>query len=446
MAESVWEDVPVEDSGWEDVPTGDSTSTPTGETFPGQDMEGVPMEGRGRLGTASNPGQMKPIRGFDKLDNVVHLMKTESIPKRLINWLTTPEETYRKRERIAKEELINSIPIVAQVKDRLDEIEWLAGQDGYKGDLEDEHNKLIDAYGTLYQNLEKAQENGELDTGFSWSAFTDSVKDDPSGMLSEVVNVFMADPELLMFPIGWEAAATKAVGVAKALGASENIAAISRVTGGVVGSAALGSGLAVTDNVARQLEATGKIDEEQAWTAAKIGAVAAPILVAGFKGAKVVGGKGYSKISDVKFNSSFKKSLLKIEKNAQMYMVKGLVDPQRAIERAIDRSFIPNNVRKALAERHDWMRDINLSDEAIGALHKKIANDANKWKTTMYKKMAAFHKGVQDLGGNLTTELGLIHPMLRHKIKRLDMDQAISMKHGLDVKDKFKQVHYRLLL
>jgi len=461
MAESVWEDMPNggwEDSptssdGWEDVPTGDSTSAPvrSGETFPGQDMAGVPMGGEGAIGTAKNPGYAGPIKEthisgegevvFPRLESIVTLMKEKSIPKNLINWLTTPEETYRKRERIKKDEFINSIPIVSQVKNRLDEIEWLASQEGYKGNLEDEHNKLIDAYGTLYQNLEKSYDKGELETGFSWNAFTDSLKDDPSGMLAELTNVFMADPELLMFPIGWEYAAGKATLGAKALGASENVAAIAKVTGGVMGTAVLGSGLAVVDNVSRQLSETGKIDQEEVMTSAKIGAVAAPILVAGFKGAKSVGGKGYSKMSDITFNRSFKKAIVRIEKNAQIFMTKGLKDPQRAIERAIDRSFIPNRVREALAKRHDWVRDINLSDEAIDSLHKKISNDSNKLKTVMYKKLASFHKGVQDHFGNLTTEVGLIHPMLRHAIKQLDQRTSTSMKHGLDVKDQFKRVY-----
>ena len=384
---------------------------------------------------------MKETRGFEKLENVVHLMKTESIPAHLMKWLTTPEETYRKKERIEKDEYIKSIPMLSSMSNRLDEIEWIAAQEGYTGNLENEHNNLIDAYGTAYGKMEEAYDDGELETGFSWEGFKGAIKDDPSGMLSEVVNVFMADPELLMTPIGWEYAASRAGAVVKGLGASEKVIAMTKVTGGIAGSAALGSGLAVTDNVARQLSETGKIDQGQAFTAAKIGAAAAPILIGGFKLAKVGSQGAYGKISEGRFNSQFKKSITRVESKAQDYMSKGLIDEQAAIHRSINNSYIPKNVRQAMSERHDWMRNINLSEEAVDAKRVSLAADASKFKTKFYETMAGPKKVVTDLLGNLSTEIGFVHEGLRHAVKRLDMDTAISMKHGLDVKDIFKGVY-----
>lgn len=385
---------------------------------------------------------MKPTRGFDKLDNVVHLMKTESIPAHLIQWLTTPEETYRKKERIAKDEYIKSIPMLSSMNERMDEIEWIAAQDGYTGNLENEHNNLIDAYGTAYGKMEAAYDKGELETGFSWDGFTSAMKDDPTGMLSEIANVFMADPELLMTPIGWEYAAARTGAVAKGLGASEKIVNMSKVTGGIGGTAALGGGLAAADNAARQAGEKGKVDTGEVFEAARIGAIAAPILVGGFKAASRGAKGGYDKLSSVKFNSQFSKSITRVEKKAQEFMAKGLKDDEAAIHRAINEAYIPNNVRKAMSERHDWMRSVNLSEDAITAKRAKIAADAGKLKTKFYENMVKpTHRFTQDLLGNLSTEVGLIHQGLRHAVKRLDMDTAIAMKHGLDVKDSFKGVY-----
>lgn len=427
MAESEWEDVPTmetdkEGNVWEDVPQDVPTAfvedkykhsvmKPQTETF------------------FSYEGKVVPPR----LESIVNLMKTESIPAHLISWLTTPEETYRKKERIEKSEFIKSIPLLSQMNNRLDEIEWNVGQGDMSPTQEDEHNKLIDAYGTMYQKMEKAYDAGDLEGGFSWEGFKEALSDDPSGMLAELANTFMADPELLMTPIGWEYSASKAVLAVKSLGASEKVANIAKVTGGLSGVSALGSGLAAADNVSRQLGEKGEVNMSQVGDAATIGAIAAPILVGGFKAS----GKGLKGASAANFNRQFKKSIKKVESGAQEFMAKGLANPEQAIHRAINNSFIPNKVRKSMAQRHDWMRDVNLSEEAVALKRTKIAEDSKKIKTKIYKGLSEGSEFVSNLLGNLSTEVGLIHGGLRHAIKRLDMDTAISMKVGLDVKDSF---------
>jgi len=415
MAE--WENVSgptVSEGGWENVPS----EIPT-------DYNDEPK------------GEMKPIKGFERLRSPIELIKEESIPAHLINWLTTPESTYRKKERIEKDEFIKSIPILDSMNERLDEIEWISGQDGYTKDLEDEHNKLIDAYGTMYQKMEKAYDAGELESGFSWEGFKEAVSEDPSGMLAEVANTFMADPELLLTPIGWEYAAAKAGVAAKGIGASNKVQEISKVTAGVGGSAALGGGIAAADNLSRQLSEKGKVNPDEVVTSAKIGAIAAPILIGGFKAAKW----GTKELGAANFNRQFKKSIGKIEVKAQEFKAKGLADDEQAVKRAINESYIPNKVRKELAKRHDWIRDINLSDDAIKVKYDKITKDADSIKGKMYSGLSKAHKFTQDVFGNLSTEIGLIHSNLRHTIKRLDMDTAIAMKHGLDVKDSLKKVY-----
>ena len=378
-------------------------------------------------------GEAKRIRGFlPNLRSPVELMKTESIPSHLIKWLSTTEKQFKQKELESKEDYITSIPAIQQMSERLDFIEE-SGDSKY----DEEHGKLIDAYGTLYQKISKSYDKGDTEGGFSWDAFKSAVADDPGGMLAELTNTLMADPEFLLTPIGWEKAAASATSLAKTLGASEKLSKATGVVGGVSGSSAVGASLGAADSASRQLAEKGKVNPEEVKTSAAVGALAASTLIGGFKLAQV-GAKAGSRAN---FERQTTKSITRVESKAQELMAKGLADPKQAVERAINSSFIPNKVREALSKRHDWMDSINLSESAVDAKSFKLAADAGKMKTKVYEGLGKGKKFATDLLGNLSTELGRIHPSLKHAVKQLDLTIATSLKRGLDVKDKFNLVY-----
>jgi len=376
--------------------------------------------------------EAKRIRGFmSNIRSPIELMKTESIPAHLIKWLSTSEKEYKQKELESKEDYIANIPAIQQISDRLDYIEEVNDPR-----LEEEHGKLIDAYGTLYQKLSKSYDKGELEEGFSWESFKEAVSDDPGGMLAELANTLMADPEFLLTPIGWEKAAASATSLAKTAGASEKLSKAAGAAGGIAGSSVLGASLGAADSASRQLSEKGKINPEQTKTAATIGGVAAPILLGGFK-ASTLGAKA---INSANYKRQMTSTLKAVEDKAQGYLAKGLTDPKQAINRAINESFIPPKVRKELSKRHDWVDELNLSPESIEAKALKTAADAGKIKTKIYDGLGKGKKWATDLLGNLSTELGKIHPSLKHAVKKLDLDIATSLKKGLDVKDRFNIV------
>ena len=192
-------------------------------------------------------------KGFiENLRSPLKLMQEESLPANIIKWLTGSNES----ERVD--------PVTTSLSNTLSEMEAQGLQD-----TAEYQNTLQLFHGT------KAILDAD-EPGFSWDGLKAAFQDDPGAMAAEFVNALMADPELMLAPVGWERAAAMAT------------TRVGKVAAGAAGTSAAAAGITAPIIAADQLANEGEINPEALAEQTLLASVAAPILVGGFKGVSAI--------------------------------------------------------------------------------------------------------------------------------------------------------------
>lgn len=210
--------------------------------------------------------------GFtENLDDPMRTSKEESLPANLIKWLTgkTDEalQTERRKYRLD--------PNVAEINQQLSELEAADGVDT------PEYAALIDELESVEADISTSDQDAE----FSFAAIQQAFTKDPWAFAAEFANAIAKDPLLLVTPIGWQAATTRAGVAVMRLGASAKVVAGAEVAAGAAGAAAVGGAVSGGIAAGEQLGAEGEItDPDQVLLDAELGAAASVLLVGAFKG------------------------------------------------------------------------------------------------------------------------------------------------------------------
>ena len=70
--------------------------------------------------TEEEKGFTSPKGFFEQLDNPMRLMKTESIPSKFLQWMSTPESEYVEREKKDAVQRVRDLPVLRGLSDKLD--------------------------------------------------------------------------------------------------------------------------------------------------------------------------------------------------------------------------------------------------------------------------------------------------------------------------------------
>lgn len=210
--------------------------------------------------------------GFvENLDDPIRAIKEESLPANLIKWLTgkTDEAVQIERNQYRLD------PNVAAINTEL-------------GALENAGKIDTPEYDALLEELEAIEEDlnaSRSDPEFSFAAVKQAYDKDPGAFAAEFANVIAKDPELLVTPIGWRLAATRAGAALTTLGASTKVAKAGEVAAGAAGTAAAGAAVMGSLSAGEQLGDTGAVTDPDAVALdATLGAGASVLLVGAFKG------------------------------------------------------------------------------------------------------------------------------------------------------------------
>ena len=217
--------------------------------------------------------------GFmENLDNPIRATKEESLPANLIKWLTgkTDEAVQIERKKYRLD------PNVTAINNDLGVLEEAGKQDT------PEYLELLDELEATEEDLKQSDEEPE----FSFAAVKQAFDRDPGAFAAEFANTIAKDPELLVTPIGWRVAATRAGAALTKLGAGAKTVAAGEVAAGAAGTAAAGAAVTGAISAGEQLGEKGEItDPEQVALDAALGAGASVVLVGAFKGAVAVAKK-----------------------------------------------------------------------------------------------------------------------------------------------------------
>jgi len=386
-------------------------------------------------------GEMRGAKGFwENVENPIDLMKNDSLAANLMKFISTPKEVYEKRKSEDKDFTIQSIPLMQTLTNKLDYYEEMEKRGQLTPEMDKEYMKYQDAYGHTYKIYSKAYDKGELkEDGSVWDAFKEAVVTDPGGMLAEVANAFMADPELILTPIGWEAAATRAGKIVAGLDKGTKAVKGAEVAGGIAGSSLTAATMATAINVADQLAEKGEIDQQEVELTATLAAITAPVLIGGYKAAY----KGVQLHQAAKLNKQVEQAVVDVNKHALDYVNRGLT-PEQAVRRSLDRNIKNEKVRNILSESKDWISKLDLSDEARHTQAMEAVERAATWKGSWDRFSGDAANFFRDKIGATTTNIGLFHKGLEHALKRHDMQEAITLKSHLDIKDAFANSYRKL--
>lgn len=375
--------------------------------------------------------EMRAEKGFiAKLQNPVDAIKEHGILANAAKWYMTPQAVFDKRSKDLRKDTIQSVPALADLSKVLDDYEQLAGTGNLTSEQEEEYYRLQDSYGDLYQRVAQAYDDGELEQGLSWDSFKAAWEEDAGGVMGEFVNGLIGTPELMMTPAGWTMAAGKSAAAAKAVGASQRAVKGSEIVGGMAGASALGATLTGSQNVSEQLAKTGKVNADEAILATEIGAVLSPVIVGAARGVISVG-KGVGKsITQARVERYTKDATSK----ATDYVTRGL-DPDVAIERAIDETVTSPKLREVLAAQHDYISEQLPKDRKPSVeVATEVSANNNAWSNFI----GGVGKRLDYLISPIATQLSLINKSLGFSIQRYDMDLGLRIKAGLDVKEALR--------
>lgn len=202
--------------------------------------------------------------------NPIDLMKNESFVSnifKIITGTTTAEKEDRK---------IGLDPILQSISDEL-------------GEMEQQGKVDTPEYEQLYQTFMDTKQTMDSEPEFDMSALVEAAKSDPGGTLAEFQNALLADPELLLTPVGWERAAAAAT--AKLMKSGKAIQTIGKTAAGAAGAAATGAAVIAPISAAAQLEEKGEIDPGQLGKETALGAGASVAFAGLFQGLKGAFGK-----------------------------------------------------------------------------------------------------------------------------------------------------------
>lgn len=188
-----------------------------------------------------------PVRGFFgnfTLRDVGKAMREDSALAGVAKYVTgnTDAERARKRQALG----MDRDPVE-------DELNVLAEQAYQAGGYDSAEYQRVDATLKRYR---ETRDNPEFHVADLWRAF----KDDPGATTAEFAKAIVADPELLLTPLGWEKAAAAAYSTARAAGAAASVAKAARVAGGLAGSGATAAAIEAPVSAAHQLGETGAVD------------------------------------------------------------------------------------------------------------------------------------------------------------------------------------------
>jgi hypothetical protein len=144
-----------------------------------------------------------------------------------------------------------------------------------------EENRMREKYGDVKVDEIIAKEK-EARRGISISAMKDAYDEDPGAFLAEFVNGMVADPELLITPMGWRTAAAKTAAALKTAGAIKKTVAAN--VAGAGGAAATAAALVAPISMAQQVNESGEINWDQVGEETALAAGMAVVL--GSLGAK----------------------------------------------------------------------------------------------------------------------------------------------------------------
>lgn len=199
--------------------------------------------------------------------NPIDLMKNESFVANVLK-IFTGTTSKSKEERKYKYQLD---PILQDISNGLSELEEQGKVDSPE-------------YEKLYQTFTETKNLLDEEPEFEFSALVEAVKADPGGTLAEFQNALVADPVLVLTPLGWEKAA--AVASIKLAKAGKTIQTIGKTAAGATGAAATGAAVVAPISAAEQINVEGEIDPGRLGTETAIGAGASVAFAGLFQGLK----------------------------------------------------------------------------------------------------------------------------------------------------------------
>lgn len=218
----------------------------------------------------------EPKEGFwANLKNPITLWKEESLPANVVKWLSTPEDEYPETKETYEETSFEKAgladPLTLSLSNILSEMEEAGMQD-----TQEYAETLAEFDG--HQAIMDSDDPSSVDV----AAIKEAFLEDPGGFGAEFVNAMVADPWMMVVPIGYELAAAKAAMVTVKAGKATQ--ALVKVTAGLSGTAVAGAAAMAPVEIFDQLSSKNEIDWEEAKDNIALAAIAAPVLVGGFKG------------------------------------------------------------------------------------------------------------------------------------------------------------------
>ena len=236
-----------------------------------------------------------------------------------INW----DDSYVKQKEEKKQAFINK-----QLEPYMETIALLERQDKTETPEYKEAWKLYEKERAVLEQMGKTPE-------FSMTGLWQGIKEDPGRFGAEFLNALVADPELMLTPLGWTRAAAVATAklgrasfnVWKAVGPAttkfmgpQTIAKTGGVVAGAGGAAVTGGGLLTAISAAEQYEQTGEIDPIRLREEGIMGAAASVLFVGLFRGAS----KAFRRIPEKEIAEAVKKNVLEVFQKGKTLTFEGI--------------------------------------------------------------------------------------------------------------------------
>jgi hypothetical protein len=377
--------------------------------------------------------EAKTTKGFlDTIKNPIKAMKEDSIVASGVRYLFTPQSEFDEKAKVSRDQFLMSIPAITTLNKELDLWEKQALERELTPQEDAAYLKLQDAYGEMWKSLGDSYDKGEFEEGFSLSAMKEAALSDPGGTTAHFINAVIADPELLLTPLGW----TKAAGATATVGAKLGTTAekIAGVAGGIGGAATVGGVIAGTQNTAQQLAEKGEVDTEEALGVASIGAVTAPLFIGGIKG--TIATKGA--FDKIRLPKQAQKAFDEVNDKALEHMIKG-ANKDTAIRRAAQETNMSPRVKEEFNKKYSLGDDLDFSKEAVQAKTTKIAQDMNSLRGRIRTGTGNVKDRIKEFIGVASTTVHKMSPVLGFRFQRHGQQLSENIGKDLRVKDQLSR-------
>jgi len=312
-------------------------------------------------------------------------------------------------------------------------------------------NKNSPEYQQAFESVKSLKENMVLDLNGkyvdepadqpSFTEMLNTVGDNKMYFLGQMAKQVIADPALMLTPVGYQKAAASAYKSAKTLSVGEKTAKALSVIGGAGGAGSIGYGLGATSEIVTQMDENPEapIDLKSVNDMGlQVAAFSAVIPVAGDIAGKTIRSTG--KAVKNQFN---KAKAAQVQKEAQSIWSKSVDaegNPQLSKKAAVLRAFSKVDKKKESAPKMEPIDDF-MAEDAI-----RIAKAKAEGKPTVKEKIVegtlmgfdSLTKGWNHITQPVISRLrdmGMIE--LATKLDRHDMDFMTRLQNRLNLKDDF---------